>query len=222
MADLAGKHVVVTGAAGALGRAVYACALAEGARVTGVDVVAPPARGGWISVDLSDAEATAAAFAAFGPVDALLHLVGGFAMGDTVAEPDRMAWDRLFRINVATLQHAAAAVAPGMKRRRRGAIVTVGALSGLQGRAGMSAYCAAKSAVMRITESLSAELAPYGVNANCVLPSIIDTAANRADMPDADPSRWVAPEDLAQVICFLASDRARAVNGALIPVRGLS
>ena len=120
------------------------------------------------------------------------------------------------------MQNAVRAAVPGMIERGRGAIVNVGALGALKGQAQMSAYCAAKSVVMRLTESLSAELKHHGVNVNAVLPSMIDTPRNRADMPDADPSLWVSPQDLGNVICFLGSDAARAIHGALLPVAGLS
>jgi NAD(P)-dependent dehydrogenase (short-subunit alcohol dehydrogenase family) len=106
--------------------------------------------------------------------------------------------------------------------RGRGSVVNIGAMSAREGQANMSAYCAAKSVVMRLTESLSKELRNKRVNVNAVLPSIIDTPRNRADMPDADFSRWVSPDDLANVICFLGSDAAAAIHGALVPVVGLS
>ena len=104
---------------------------------------------------------------------------------------------------------------------RQSTIINVGALGALRGAANMGAYTAAKSTVMRLTEALSDEIKPRGVNVNAVLPSLIDTPRNRADMPDADFATWVDPRDLASVICFLASDGAKAVHGALIPVSGL-
>jgi NAD(P)-dependent dehydrogenase (short-subunit alcohol dehydrogenase family) len=102
----------------------------------------------------------------------------------------------------------------------RGKIVNIGAVAALAGKANMGAYSASKSAVIRLTESMSAELRDKGINVNCVLPSIIDTPQNRADMPKADPLRWVGPDALAEVILFLASDAARAIHGAAIPVTG--
>ena len=111
---------------------------------------------------------------------------------------------------------------PRLLARTRGSIVNIGAYGALQGQADMSAYCASKSTVMRITESLANEVRGQGINVNAVLPTVIDTPANRAGMPDTDPSLWVDPGDLANVICFLGSDAARAVHGALVPVRGLS
>jgi NAD(P)-dependent dehydrogenase (short-subunit alcohol dehydrogenase family) len=130
-------------------------------------------------------------------------------------------WTRMFDLNVCTLLNSVRAGAPGMIECGRGKIVNVGATGGLAGQAGMAAYSAAKSAVIRITESMAAELKRKGINVNCVLPSIIDTPQNRAAMPKADPSHWVAPVDLASVILFLASDEARAVHGAALPVTNL-
>ena len=126
----------------------------------------------------------------------------------------------MFRINVETLRNAIIAAAPVLKQQR-GAIVNVGALGAVSGQAAMSAYGCAKSSVMRLTESLSEEMKAAGVNVNAVLPSIIDTPPNREGMPDADFAEWVSPEQLAEVMCFLASDAASAVHGALLPVKGL-
>jgi NAD(P)-dependent dehydrogenase (short-subunit alcohol dehydrogenase family) len=110
---------------------------------------------------------------------------------------------------------------PKLRERDHASIVNIGALGALSGQAAMSAYCAAKSTVMRLTESLSEELKSDGINVNAVLPSIIDTQPNREAMPDADFDTWVSPAQLAEVICFLASERARAIHGALLPVKGL-
>src|SRR5204862_3367006 len=121
-------------------------------------------------------------------------------------------------LNVRTLLHAVQAVVPGMVARGRGKVVNVGAQAALRGAGGMGAYAAAKSQVLRLTESMAAELREHGINVNCVLPSIIDTPQNRAAMPNANPQRWVSAEALADVIAFLASDAARAIHGAGIPV----
>jgi NAD(P)-dependent dehydrogenase (short-subunit alcohol dehydrogenase family) len=126
----------------------------------------------------------------------------------------------MFRINVETMRNAVRAAVPALRQRGGGAIVNVGALSAREGQAQMSAYCAAKSTVMRLTESLSKELRAEQINVNAVLPSILDTPRNRADMPDADFSRWVSPDSLAGVMLFLASDAARDIHGALLPVSG--
>lgn len=227
--SLAGRRAVVTGAAGNLGRAVVAVLREQGADVVALDVsdavlsavlgsVLPaPSR---VAINLLDEAAAAPVLAGMGRVDILCNLVGGFAMGPAVAETPPALWSRMFDLNLGTALCAIRHLAPGMAGRGVGRIVNVGALSAASGVAGMAAYTAAKSAVQRMTEALSAELKAQGVNVNCVLPSIIDTPENRAAMPDANPSDWVAPHDLAQVIAFLVSDAARAVHGAGIPVTG--
>ena len=228
MIDLTGRTVLITGANGALGRAVADRAAALGASLilasrsfakrTTVDH--PRAR--LLTLDLAEPGALDAALAGAGRIDALFNIAGGFAMGETSYDPLGATWQDMFKVNVDTLRHSVQAVVPRMIEQGRGAVVNVGALSALKGTAGMSAYVASKSAVLRLTESLSAEVGQHGINVNAVLPSIIDTPANRAAMPDADPAKWVAPADLANVICFLGSDAARAVHGTLLPVAGLS
>ena len=158
----------------------------------------------------------------FGRIDVLCNIAGGFRMGTPVHQTSDKDWDFLLDINVRTMLNCVRAVVPHMIERGGGKIVNVGAASAQKGVALMGAYVAAKSAVIRITESMAAELREKNINVNCVLPTIIDTPQNRAAMPDADPSRWVAPEDLAHVIVFLASTEARAVHGAAVPVSGLS
>ena len=220
--NLQDKRVVVTGANGALGRAVVARARALGAEVVQLDIAFPADAGADCHiVDLADAAATAALFLRIGRVDVLMNVAGGFDMGPRTWEVTDPQWDAMFAINVRTLQNALRAAVPGMIACGRGSIVNVGALGALKGQGGMSAYTAAKSVVMRLTESLSAELKEQGINVNAVLPSLIDTPRNRADMPGADYARWVGVDDLAAVMCFLGSDAARAVHGVLLPVSGL-
>ena len=222
MMDFSGKHVVITGAGGALGSTVADRALELGARLTLIDIVVPKGQfeERWIAADLTDTVSAKEALAGVGPVDALFCVAGGFDMGPKVYEQDDEMLSRMMAINVTTLHNTLRAIVPAMLERRRGAVVTVGALSAIQGRSGMGAYIAAKSAVMRLTETLAAELKGSGLRANCVLPSVIDTPANRRDMPDADFSNWVSPRELANVICFLGSDEASGVTGALLPVAG--
>lgn len=228
MLNLNDKIVVITGANGALGHAVASKASALGAKLVLLDIAfAPEAlakndeRTQRYVVDLGNAAATQQCFAKIGAFDALFNLAGGFDMGPTVFETTDEQWQKLFALNVTTMQNAIRAAVPVLKAKGRGAIVNVGALGALKGQANMSTYCASKSVVMRLTEALADEVKVHGINVNAVLPSIIDTGRNRADMPDADYSKWVAPEDLANVICYLASDMARAIHGALIPVTGL-
>ncbi len=222
-----GKVLIVTGAFGALGRVVTATALSRGARVAGIDhapsKLEPTPRqielGG---VDLTDAAqaktAVDAAAAHFGRLDALINIAGGFAF-EPVAEGDSNTWQRMYALNVLTALNASRVALGHISKSSAGRIVNVGALGALQAGAGMGPYAASKSGVHRLTEALAAEWKGK-VTVNAVLPSIIDTEANRASMPDADVSKWVRPEELAEVILFLASDAASAVTGALIPVTG--
>lgn len=228
MIDLAGKAALITGANGALGRAVADRAEALGARLLladlgfGADMAGRHPQAVLLELDLTKPGALESALGDVRDIDLLVNIAGGFAMGESSYDAAGGDWDAMFRINVETLRNSLGAVVPGMVARGRGAVVNVGALAALQGQAQRGAYIASKSVVLRLTESLSAEVRQHGVNVNAVLPSIIDTPANRAAMPDADPSRWVAPSDLAAVICFLGSDAARAIHGALVPVAGLS
>ena len=218
-----GKVVMVTGANGALGRAVVDLAMGQGATVIALDLAFDGAHDDrrQFSLDLTDADAVAACVKQVDTVDVLFNIAGGFAMGPAVHETGPSEWEAMFAMNVTTMSNMCAAVVPKMLAIGGGSIVNVGALSAREGQGNMGAYCVAKSAVMRLTESLSKELRDQGINVNAVLPSIIDTPTNRADMPDADFSKWVDPIDLAQVICFLGSHAARAIHGALLPVAGL-
>ncbi|MFI4974131.1 MAG: SDR family NAD(P)-dependent oxidoreductase [Caulobacterales bacterium] len=225
------KVVIVTGAFGVLGRGVCGALARRGAKVAAVDLAAQAPGdltqalgdgavmlGGYDLTDPAAARrAVDAAIAAFGRVDALINVAGGFAW-ETVAEGDAATWDRLYAMNVKTCANMCRAAIPHLARTH-GRIVNVGAGGAVKAAAGMGAYAAAKGGVHRLTEALAEEL-KGGVAVNAVLPSIIDTPANRADMPKADFSKWVAPDDLAEVILFLASDAARAVTGALVPVSG--
>jgi NAD(P)-dependent dehydrogenase (short-subunit alcohol dehydrogenase family) len=233
--DFKDKTVLVTGAAGNLGGAVARAFAGRGARLALVDLRTDGLRATFgeenearlfVAADLlrpEEADAAAArALERFGRIDVLCNLAGGFRMGEAVHETSAATWDFLLGLNARTVLHMAHAVVPGMLAAGGGRIVNVGAFAAGRGVAQMGAYIASKSAVIRLTESMSAELRERGINVNCVLPTIIDTPENRAAMPDADPARWVAPDDLAAVIAFLASDAARAVHGAALPVTGLS
>jgi NAD(P)-dependent dehydrogenase (short-subunit alcohol dehydrogenase family) len=221
----------ITGAFGALGSAVAKAAAGEGARLALIDFAKDaPAHlpsgpdvlvlGG---VDLTDADQAGAAIQAvvdrFGGLDVLLNIAGGFSW-EKHEGGDWQTWHRLFLINVQTAANASRAAIPQLKRSAAGRIVNVGANAALKASLGMGAYAASKAGVHSLTQALAEELKADGVTVNAVLPSILDTPANRADMPKADVSAWVTPEDLAAVILFLASDEARAVTGALLPVTG--
>ena len=222
-----GKVVVVTGASGALGKVVAEAALARGARVAGVDhatsqIAATGNRIELGGVDLADAAAAKkaidAAAAHFGGLDALVNIAGGFAF-ETVADGDPKTWQHMYALNVLTALNASRSAIPHLTASRAGRIVNVGAMGALQAGAGMGPYAASKAGVHRITEALAAEWKGR-ITVNAVLPSTIDTPANRASMPRADFAKWVTPQELAEVILFLVSDAASAVTGALLPVSG--
>ena len=160
--------------------------------------------------------------ARFGRIDVLVHTVGGYTGGSPLYETSLESWDRMINLNARTAFLICQAVIPQMLAAGGGKIVTVAAGAGREGRAKLSAYSAAKGAVIRLTESMAAELRQRGINVNCILPGTIDTPENRQAMPNADSSRWVAPASLADVVLFLASDAARDVHGAALPVIGRS
>lgn len=224
---MGGKVVVVTGASGALGAAVVAALRARGDRVGAIDHAAnsTPATADLFSaggVDLSDDAQAKAAIAAvarhFGQLDGLVNVAGAFAY-QTVADGDPATWSRLYAINVLTAVNASRAAIPHLVKSSAGRIVNVGAMGALRAGVGMGPYAASKAGVHRLTEALAAELKGK-VTVNAVLPSTIDTPANRRDMPDADFSAWVRLDELAAVILFLTSDAASAMTGALVPVAG--
>jgi NAD(P)-dependent dehydrogenase (short-subunit alcohol dehydrogenase family) len=222
-----GKVVVVTGALGALGKVVAESALARGARVAGVDHAPSqlPATADRIElggVDLSDAAQAKTAIEAvashFGRLDVLINVAGGFAF-ETVADGESRIWQRMYALNVLTALNASRSALPHLTASGAGRIVNTGAMAALQAGAGMGPYAASKAGVHRLTEALAAECKGK-ITVNAVLPSTIDTPANRASMPNADFGNWVTPQELAEVILFLASDAASAVTGALLPVSG--
>lgn len=228
---MAGRVVVITGAFGVLGQAVAKAAAADGARLALVDF-APDAPAGLPSgddalvlggVDLTDGMAASAAMDAaadrFGGIDALLNIAGGFTW-ETLQAGSIQSWPAMYRLNVLTAANASRAAIRHLKRSAAGRIVNVGSAAALKAGLGMGAYAAAKAGVHSLTQALAEELKGDEITVNAVLPSIIDTPTNRADMPDADPAAWVAPDDLAAVMLFLASAQARAVTGALVPVTG--
>jgi NAD(P)-dependent dehydrogenase (short-subunit alcohol dehydrogenase family) len=220
------RVIAITGGHGVLGRAVVEAALADGLKVAIIDHApgqsAPEGVLELGGVDLTDPAAAQTAIdrvaAHFGRLDALFNIAGGFVWQTTDdADP---AWASMFALNVATALNASRAALPHLKASAEGRIVNVGANAALKSAAGMGAYAASKAGVHRLTESLAEELKDTSVTVNAVLPSILDTARNRQDMPDADPAKWVAPADLARVMLFLASPGSRAITGALIPVTG--
>ena len=236
--DTKHRTVVVTGAAGNLGRAVASAFAAQGANLVLIDLKREALAAAYgdensegeqrlfLATNLLEQEevnqAVTAAMQRFGRIDVLCNLAGGFRMGDAVHESSDQNWDFLFNINSRTLLHTSRAIVPCMLQAGGGKIINVGAFAAQKGQAQMGLYTAAKSVVIRLTESMAAELRTKNINVNCVLPTIIDTPENRAAMPNANPANWVAPEALADVVVFLASDAARALHGAALPVTGLS
>jgi NAD(P)-dependent dehydrogenase (short-subunit alcohol dehydrogenase family) len=208
--------VVVTGAAGNLGRAVCDAFASEGAALVRLDV----------ETNLLDQNAVNQAVGKIisekKRIHVLCNIAGGFRMGKPVHETSDPDWDFLFDLNVKSVRNMARAVVPHMLEAGGGKIVNIGAFAAQRGAAQMGAYTASKSAVIRLTEAMAAELREKNINANCVLPTILDTPQNRADMPKADPRKWVALEDAAKAILFLASGDARAIHGAALPLTGLS
>jgi NAD(P)-dependent dehydrogenase (short-subunit alcohol dehydrogenase family) len=236
--DFAERVVVVTGAAGNLGSVTARAFGDAGARLVLVDR-SPDRLAGLFPdladsadhllaspVDLTDAESVGAmvddALARFGRIDVLANTAGGYRAGTPVHETPLSMWDFMLNLNARTVLVASSAIIPAMLQQRQGKIVSVAARAALKGGAKAGAYSASKSAVVRLTESMAAELRGSGITVNCILPGTIDTPQNRQAMPRADHSRWVPPDALADVILFLASYAARAMTGAAVPVYGAS
>jgi NAD(P)-dependent dehydrogenase (short-subunit alcohol dehydrogenase family) len=236
MFDFHERVVIVTGAAGDLGQAVSRAFLATRAHLVLVDhkpdrlqelypsLVDSPDHMLATSVDQTEIapvqEMVNQVLERFGQIDVLVNTVGGYQGGTPVHEMSLDDWQYMLDLNARTAFIISRAVVPAMLAQDYGKIVHVGSRAALQGSARAPAYSVAKSAVVRLTESLSGEVKRQGINVNCVLPGTIDTPENRESMPNADRSRWVAPEALADVMMFLASDAARAIHGAAIPVYG--
>jgi NAD(P)-dependent dehydrogenase (short-subunit alcohol dehydrogenase family) len=234
--DFSRKVAVVTGAAGSLGSAVSHAFLEAGAQVVYVDragkrmkqilseVADDPTRRLGIVADLIAAEGAeqmaSEVIERFGKVDVLVNTVGGYRAGKPLHETPQETWDFMLDLNARTVYNTCKAVIPYMLKMQTGAIVSVAARPGLAGKENMAAYSVSKTAVIRMTESMASELRDLGVRANCVIPGTIDTSANRDERPDADFSKWVKPESLADVILFLSHEMARDVMGAALPVYG--
>ncbi|MEQ8482767.1 MAG: SDR family NAD(P)-dependent oxidoreductase [Pseudomonadales bacterium] len=226
MSDFKDKVILITGAAGALGSACAEHFAAAGAKLALFDVAAIDGPHFSQRLDLTDAAACRTAVDAVerevGPIDVLCNIAGGFAMGEAVHETTDKTWDFLMGLNAHSVLNMARAVVPHMLGRSRGKVINIGAGAGQHGVAQLGAYSASKSVVIRLTEAMAGELKAKGINVNCILPSVIDTPANREGMPDADFSKWVTPSAMAAVIAFLASDAAAPIHGAALPVSGLS
>jgi len=236
MQTLKDKVVIITGSVGNLGTATARLFQQAGAKTVLVDRSPDRLRAAFKEIadsndllfaggiDLSDEGSIGAlieqTLSRFGRVDALVNTVGGYRGGKPVHESDLADWEFLFNVNVRTTLLCCRAVIPQMMKQRIGGIINVASRDGLEGAAGYAAYSASKSAILRLTESLAAELKLSNINVNCVMPGTIDTPQNRASVPDGDYTKWVEPTAIAEVIAFLASDAARAINGAALPVYG--
>jgi NAD(P)-dependent dehydrogenase (short-subunit alcohol dehydrogenase family) len=232
--DYSNRVVVITGAAGNLGSAVARAFKTTGAKLVLVDHVAgrleetlpdlasspdcfftPP-------TDITDPGAVGGMIEAtqrhFGRIDILINIAGGFRAGRPLHKTSLSDWDLMINLNARSVFITCQAVIPQMLSQGYGVIINIASRAALSGEAFQSAYSASKAAVVRLTESMAGELKEAGINVNCVMPGIIDTPQNRAAMPSADFSKWVAPEAVADVILFLSSDGARALNGASLPV----
>ncbi len=229
------QTLLVTGAAGALGRAAVAAFVKHGTRLSLIDQEIGVLREAFpelsqehllLTADVTDeasiAQAVAVTIERFGRLDGLVHIAGGFTMGEAVHELSREVWDRMMTLNAWSFVACTRAVVPHLLAAGGGRVVAVSARAASQGQAAMSAYVASKSALQRLVECLSAEVREHGIAVNSIAPSIIDTPANRAAMPDADPSRWVPPSTLAQTLLFLTSESAGAIHGQHLVVSGLS
>ena len=238
MFNFADKVVMVTGAIGNLGVVLTQAFQSSKAKLALVDrgeerlrqafpdLVGSPDYQLVNCADLMDEGAVEAAVAEtmqhFGRIDVLVNTVGGYRAGKMLHETPVETWDFLLNLNGRSVFIVCQKVIPRMLNGGSGKIVNVAARPGIEGQAGMAAYSASKSAVIRITESMAAELKDHGINVNCVIPGTIDTPQNRGTMPNADYNTWITPDSLADVILFLSSEAARDVHGAAIPVYGRS
>ena len=228
------RIVLVAGGTGGLGRAVSLAFLREGAKVhvtyrSDAEFSALQKVAGAYATSLhghradvtseSDADALVAAM---GAVDVLVNAVGAYAGGTALWETGVQTFERMMSVNVISGFVLSRSIVPLMLRRRSGVIVNVSSRSAVDHAAGASAYAASKAAALAMMDSLAADLRGTGIRVNTVLPSIIDTEANRAAMPDADFAKWPRPEDIARVILFLCSEDAELIHGAAVPVYGTS
>lgn len=226
--EFAERVILITGASGGLGRAVSQTFLDAGATVAGVFLSgAPPlshARFLPIQADLRLPDGAAGAVervrSQAGRLDALIHLVGGFAGGQPIAQTDDATWKRMLDMNLNSAFHTLRAVLPILLAAGRGRIAAVGSRTAVDPVARLSAYGVSKAALVALVRTCALELKGTGITANAVLPSVIDTPANRASDPGADFSQWVQPESIASLLLWLASDAAAGVNGAVIPIYG--
>jgi len=226
------RTVVITGATGALGRALAQAFLAAGDRVVAPWIVdrerdevsrlwrsaLQDGRALLVEADVADEAGAAELARRAAGVEVLVNAVGGFGGGTQLEDTPLELFDRMYRINVRSAVATTRALLPAMVTRRTGAIINVASQAAIDTPGGLSAYSASKAALIALTRTLQNELADTGVRVNAVVPTTIDTPANREVMPDADRSQWTPPERIAEVVLWLASDAGAAVRGGLIPV----
>ncbi|HKH86203.1 MAG TPA: SDR family NAD(P)-dependent oxidoreductase [Nitrososphaera sp.] len=233
--DFSGKVVLITGGTGALGRAV-AQAFGTSNATTVVTYIIEEEREDVKSKIKTIAELVKAditkedqakklvshVIKTYDRIDVLVNVVGGYLGGKTVAELDETEWDKMMSMNLKSAFLISKHVIPLMVAAKHGKIVHISSRTGLKSDGYDSAYSASKSGLIRLVESISEEVKEHNINVNCILPSTIDTEANRNAMPNSDFSKWVKSEDLANLVLFLCSDEAKVINGAAIPAYGLA
>jgi NAD(P)-dependent dehydrogenase (short-subunit alcohol dehydrogenase family) len=229
MNDLANQVALITGAKGGLGNNVTEAFLAAGATVVGSalnieDSDFPNPRFTAMAADLTSAEAAGNlagyVIRRFQRVDVLVHVVGGFAGGKSIAETDDATWDKMLSLNLKSAIHILRAVIPHMRRAGRGRIIAIGSRQAMEPAANLSAYNASKAALVSLIRTAALENRDLDITANAILPSTMNTEANRKANPGADPSKWVQPEHVAALAVFLASDAGAQITGAAVPVYG--
>ncbi len=228
MPDFSNRVALITGASGGLGEAVVEAFLSHGATVVGVarSMKADGKRDRFHAVDADLAKpegaraAAATAMEKAGKIDILVHVMGAFAGGKPIAETDDGVWQKMINLNLSAAFFVVRAVLPAMIEARYGRIVAVGSRAGVEPAANLSAYNVSKAGLNTLIHTAALEGREYGITANVVMPSTIDTPANREAMPTADFSRWVRPSAIAEQILWLSSDEAGDISGALIPVYG--
>jgi NAD(P)-dependent dehydrogenase (short-subunit alcohol dehydrogenase family) len=227
--SLQGQVAIVTGASGALGSEVAKSLLAAGATVVAVDRANPATTSQLpgatrFSANLTDTrevkQLVASVFAKFGRIDVLVHVMGGFAGGASVAETDDATWQKMMDINLNAAFYILRAVVPVMRQAEHGRIIAIGSRQAVQPAAGVGAYSASKAALVSLVETVAIENTDKNIRANVILPGTMDTPANRAAMPKANFAKWVNPSHVADLVVMLAGDAGIEINGAAIPVYG--
>ncbi len=229
MNDFFQQVVLITGAKGGLGSYVTEAFLAGGATVAGTsrniaDSDFPNPRFAGLAADLANADAarqlTDQVLQRFKKIDALVHVMGGFAGGQPIAETDDATWDRMMNMNLRSAFNILRAVIPSMRQAARGRIIAIGSRFAMEPKANLSAYSASKAALVSLMHTAALENKDFGITANVILPETINTDTNRKADPNADPAKWIQPEQITALVTFLASDSAAQINGAAIPVYG--